>query len=80
MRQESLVKLSSGRRPPMGSDVSGGAPLNADVCPGCGAGAASVDIALDDQVVTMRSCNRCDQRWWTCGGEPVDPVKLFAGR
>jgi len=41
---------------------------------------ASVDIVLDDQVVTMRSCNRCDQRWWTSDGVPVDPLQLFAGR
>ena len=60
--------------------MTGGALHDDDACPGCGAGAASVAISLDDQVVTMRSCNRCDRRWWTADGEPVDPLKLFAGR
>ncbi len=60
--------------------MSGGVPDNDDTCPGCGTGVASVAISLDDEVVTMRSCNRCDQRWWTVGGRAVDPRELFAGR
>ena len=61
--------------------MTGGAttPSN-DVCPMCGNHVAAVMINVDDSVVTMRSCNRCDQRWWTSDGEPVDPIAHFAKR
>jgi hypothetical protein len=39
-----------------------------------------VAITVEERIVLMRSCNRCDRRWWTADGEPVDPVELFARR
>ena len=47
-------------------------------CPTCGATLTSVVISVESRVVTMRSCNECDRRWWTADGESVDPVELFA--
>ena len=52
----------------------------AAACPGCGADVAAVVITVESRVVLMRSCNRCDRRWWTADGSPVDPVELFARR
>jgi hypothetical protein len=37
-------------------------------------------LKAEEQVVTMRSCVRCDQVWWTMDGEPVEPTELFARR
>jgi hypothetical protein len=37
-------------------------------------------LNADEQVVTMRSCARCDQVWWTVEGEAVEPTELFARR
>jgi hypothetical protein len=58
--------------------VTGGGTDFDDSCPGCGAGVAAVVITVEQRVVLMRSCNRCDRRWWTADGEAVDPVALFA--
>jgi hypothetical protein len=54
-------------------------PLAAtEPCPSCGSSVAAVLIALEARVVTMRSCNECDQRWWTQDGEAVDPLSVFS--
>jgi len=35
-------------------------------------------IRAEARTVVMRSCSRCDRRWWTADGEPVDqPADLF---
>lgn len=51
-----------------------------DACPGCDGALSAVRINTEERVVTMRSCSRCDRRWWTADGEVVDPVELFAVR
>ena len=60
--------------------MTGGDTDDVVTCPDCRADAAAVVITLETQVVLMRSCNRCDRRWWTSDGRPVDPVELFAKR
>lgn len=49
-------------------------------CPGCARPLVSVDIKVEDRTVTMRSCTRCDRRWWVADGAPVDPTTAFAKR
>jgi hypothetical protein len=60
--------------------VTGGATASPLRCPDCGANVAEVVLTVDGRPVQMRSCNRCDRRWWTSDGEPVDPLSLFAKR
>ena len=60
--------------------VTGGATGSPLRCPDCGATVAEVALAVDGRAVQMRSCNRCDRRWWTSDGEAVDPIALFAKR
>jgi transcriptional regulator NrdR family protein len=56
-------------------------PAVTEPCPTCTAPVAAVVISLDEQVVKMRSCNACDQRWWTAeDGERIDPTRVFARR
>jgi hypothetical protein len=49
-------------------------------CPGCGSALAAVVIHANDREVMMRSCTRCDRRWWTADGEVADPTEVFAKR
>lgn len=46
-------------------------------CPTCGHPVVSVDLHPEGRTVTMHSCNRCDRRWWTAEGLPVDPAEVF---
>lgn len=51
-------------------------------CPKCRASRlVEIELSIDDRVVTMRSCSRCDTRWWVSGGEtlPLPGVLQLAG-
>jgi hypothetical protein len=49
-------------------------------CGTCGMAMPAIRLSSDERVVTMRSCARCDQVWWTIDGEPADPTEVFAKR
>jgi len=49
-----------------------------EACPTCALPVVAVVVRTAPAVVAMRSCNRCDERWWTADGEPADPLELFA--
>jgi endogenous inhibitor of DNA gyrase (YacG/DUF329 family) len=49
-----------------------------EACPTCGRDIIAVLVRTAAPVVAMRSCNRCDLRWWTADGRPADPLELFA--
>ncbi len=41
-------------------------------CPRCKTSRLmEIVTTVGDQEVTMRSCSRCDSRWWDRDGEPV---------
>lgn len=63
-----------------GRDADPSAVTAPDPCPDCGAPLAAVTMHADDRAVTMRSCSRCDRRWWTADGEAADPTVVFARR
>jgi hypothetical protein len=46
-------------------------------CAICGTPLAAVGIVSSGRHVVMRSCTRCNRRWWTADGRPVDPTQLF---
>jgi uncharacterized Zn finger protein (UPF0148 family) len=49
-------------------------------CPGCGTPLVVVVMHAGERAVTMRSCTRCDRRWWTVDGEAADPTEVLAKR
>jgi hypothetical protein len=43
------------------------------MCPVCrGAHLVQIEISLSGEQVRMRSCSRCDTRWWERGGSQID--------
>jgi Zn-finger nucleic acid-binding protein len=52
-------------------------------CPSCSSPLVEIRLAGD---VAMRSCSRCEQRWWRCGetdapiGAVLDVVGAVSGR
>ncbi len=41
-------------------------------CPRCKASRlVEIKLTIDERAVTMRSCSRCDTRWWDSEGEAL---------
>ena len=41
-------------------------------CPRCKTSRlVEIELSIDKRPVTMRSCSRCDTRWWDSEGEPL---------
>ena len=48
-------------------------------CPGCrNGGLVEIGMMLEDVRVTMRSCSRCETRWWDRDGEAVGLRSVLA--
>ena len=48
-------------------------PVVADpTCTGCGQGVVEINLLIDGDELTMRSCANCDTRSWHRGGLPVN--------
>ena len=41
-------------------------------CPRCSAPLVQIRLASDGSDLVMRSCSRCDGRWWSRDGETAD--------
>ena len=42
-------------------------------CPTCGtSNVVAIDLRMAERQVTMRSCGRCDRRWWASEGEKIE--------
>lgn len=37
----------------------------------------AIDLQLEGRDLTMRSCSRCDRRWWDSDGDETDLVELL---
>jgi transcriptional regulator NrdR family protein len=51
-------------------------------CPRCKASQlVEIELTVGERAVTMRSCSRCDTRWWDSDGEslPLTGVLQLAG-
>ncbi len=47
-------------------------------CPQCGTNkVVSINLQVAERAVTMRSCGRCDRRWWDTDGERVDLTNVL---
>ena len=41
-------------------------------CPRCsGSRLVEIELVVDQRRVTMRSCSRCDTRWWDSDGKSI---------
>ena len=48
------------------------------VCPTCGTDkVVTIKLNVAEREVTMRSCGRCDRRWWHTDGEHVDLTNVL---
>lgn len=47
-------------------------------CPTCARPVVRIGLVKDGRDVEMRSCSRCDTRWWTVDGLPADPTEVLA--
>ncbi len=48
-------------------------------CPRCKASKlVEISTRMGDRTVTMRSCSRCDTRWWDSAGEPLELPGVLA--
>lgn len=48
-------------------------------CPNCRAGhVVEIDLTVGLRPVTMRSCSRCDTRWWQGGDDPIPLAGVLA--
>jgi hypothetical protein len=43
-----------------------------DACPRCRGPLVAIEIRLSGNDLLMRSCSKCDVRWWSSAGEDVD--------
>ncbi|MDP9070373.1 MAG: hypothetical protein M3N68_03625 [Actinomycetota bacterium] len=42
------------------------------MCPSCsGSRLVQIELVVDQRRVTMRSCSRCDTRWWQSDGKTI---------
>lgn len=46
-------------------------PTPDPTCTGCGQGVVEINLLIDGDELTMRSCANCDTRSWHRGGLPV---------
>lgn len=60
------------------ADVGTGTLHVTEPCVSCGDPVVAVVVRATPAIVAMRSCNRCDLRWWTADGAPTDPLRVFA--
>ena len=48
------------------------------MCPSCGTNkVVAIKLNVSEQRVTMRSCGRCDKRWWDSEGEQIDLTNVL---
>ncbi len=47
-------------------------------CGGCNQIVVSINLLIDGEELTMRSCSICDRRSWHRGGEPVNLSGILA--
>ncbi len=49
------------------------------MCPWCKASQlVEISVRMGERTVTMRSCSRCDTRWWDSQGEPLELPGVLA--
>ena len=42
-----------------------------DMCVRCGGTLVTITLNVGEGIRTLRSCSRCDHRWWQADGEPI---------
>ena len=47
-------------------------------CAGCGEAVVEINLLIDGEELTMRSCSNCDNRSWHRGGAPVQLGGILA--
>jgi Zn-finger nucleic acid-binding protein len=47
-------------------------------CPACGSPLVAIDLPAAGSVLTMRSCGRCEGRWWSRNGEVAELRQVLA--
>ena len=48
------------------------------ICPTCGThNVVTINLTVAERRVTMRSCGRCDKRWWASDGEHIDLTNVL---
>jgi len=47
-------------------------------CSGCGQSVVEINLLIDGEELTMRSCSNCDTRSWHRGGAPVQLGGILA--
>jgi hypothetical protein len=47
-------------------------------CAGCGESVVEINLLIDGEELTMRSCSNCDNRSWHRGGAPVELGGILA--
>ena len=47
-------------------------------CAGCGESVVEINLLIDGEELTMRSCSNCDNRSWHRGGAPVQLGGILA--
>jgi len=47
-------------------------------CTGCGESVVEINLLIDGEELTMRSCSNCDNRSWHRGGAPVELGGILA--
>jgi len=66
-------------RPAGSQDASRPATRAPEVrCGGCGEAVVEINLLIDGEELTMRSCSNCDNRSWHRGGAPVDLGGILA--
>ena len=66
-------------RPTGTQDASRSTTRTPDVrCAGCGEAVVEINLLIDGEELTMRSCSNCDNRSWHRGGAPVQLGGILA--
>lgn len=68
---------SSSRTVPSG-DAPRSRPRHSENCVGCGQVVVEINLLIDGEDLTMRSCSNCDHRSWHRGGTQVDLGGILA--